>query len=141
MRPVRGHRRQRDGFFLRAESYFNVGTEIERLDEDPLSGPRIIGAYGGVSLHEQSHGESFLALATHRFKGHGLYILDEPEAALSPQRQLRILSIIHELVEERDSQFVIATHSPILMAYPVLSEASRALWKLTLSTFHYLSGH
>ncbi len=121
MRPVRGHRRPRDGFFLRAESYFNVGTEIERLDAEPPGpgrDPRIIDAYGGVSLHEQSHGESFLALATHRFRGHGLYILDEPEAALSPQRQLTLLSIIHDLVEERASQFIIATHSPILMAYP-----------------------
>ena len=118
MRPVRGTRRPRDGFFLRAESYFNVATEIERLDEEPLGGERVIDGYGGVSLHEQSHGESFLALATHRFSGHGLYILDEPEAALSPQRQLSLLSIIHELVEMRASQFVIATHSPILMAYP-----------------------
>jgi predicted ATPase len=117
MRPVRGHRRPRDGFFLRAESYFNVATEIERLDEEP-GAPRIIDGYGGVSLHEQSHGESFLALANHRFRGHGLYILDEPEAALSPQRQLTLLSIINDLVEERASQFVIATHSPILMAYP-----------------------
>jgi predicted ATPase len=117
MRPVRGHRRPRDGFFLRAESYFNVATEIERLDEEQ-GGPRVIDAFGGVSLHEQSHGESFLALATHRFRGQGLYILDEPEAALSPQRQLALLSIIHEHVEERASQFVIATHSPILMAYP-----------------------
>ncbi len=118
MRPVRGHRRPRDGFFLRAESYFNVATEIERLDGEPSGGAPIISSYGGVSLHEQSHGESFLALATHRFGGNGLYILDEPEAALSPQRQLTLLSIINELVEERASQFVIATHSPILMAYP-----------------------
>lgn len=121
MRPVRGHRRPRDGFFLRAESYFNVATEIERLDDEPGGpggGPPIISSYGGVSLHEQSHGESFLALAAHRFGGHGLYILDEPEAALSPQRQLTLLSIINDLVEERASQFAIATHSPILMAYP-----------------------
>jgi predicted ATPase len=118
MRPVRGHRRPGDGFFLRAESYFNVATEIERLDEDPSLPDRIIDQYGGVSLHEQSHGESFIALATHRFRSHGLYILDEPEAALSPQRQLTLLSLINEHVEERASQFVIATHSPILMAYP-----------------------
>jgi predicted ATPase len=118
MRPVRGPRRPRDGFFLRAESYFNVATEIERLDAEPSFGAPLISSYGGVSLHEQSHGESFLALATHRFGGHGLYILDEPEAALSPQRQLALLSIINNLVEERASQLVIATHSPILMAYP-----------------------
>ena len=118
MRPVRGIARPRDGFYLRAESYFNVATEIERLDEDPTAGPRIIHSFGGISLHEQSHGESFLALAMKRFRGHGLYILDEPEAALSPQRQLTLLSIMHELIEERGSQFIIATHSPILMAYP-----------------------
>ncbi|HEY5947765.1 MAG TPA: AAA family ATPase [Kofleriaceae bacterium] len=110
MRPVRGVKRPRDGFFLRAESFFNVATEIERLS--------VIQSYGGVSLHEQSHGESFIALALNRFAGNGLYILDEPEAALSPQRQLTLLSIMRELVEERGSQFIIATHSPILMAYP-----------------------
>jgi predicted ATPase len=118
MRPVRGVKRPRDGFFLRAESYFNVATEIERLDEDEGAGPKLTPSYGGVSLHEQSHGESFMALATHRFRGHGIYILDEPEAALSPQRQLSLLAIMHELVEEERSQFIIATHSPILMAYP-----------------------
>src|SRR5215831_6493197 len=76
MRPVRGHRRPRDGFFLRAESYFNVATEIERLDAEPAHSEHeapIIASYGGVSLHEQSHGESFLALATNRFGGQGLY--------------------------------------------------------------------
>ena len=71
-----------------------------------------------MSLHEQSHGESFLALAQHRFGGNGLYLLDEPEAALSPTRQLAFLAIIHELVENQGSQFVIATHSPILLGYP-----------------------
>jgi predicted ATPase len=73
--------------------------------------------HGGKSLHEQSHGESFLALATNRFGDHGLYILDEPEAALSPQRQLSLLAIIHRLAAQ-GTQFIIATHSPILMAYP-----------------------
>ncbi|MBP6632746.1 MAG: AAA family ATPase [Kofleriaceae bacterium] len=116
MRPIRG-RRPRDGYFLRAESYFNVATEIERLDEGG-GGPPLIDGYGGRSLHEQSHGESFLALATHRFHGHGLYILDEPEAALSPQRQLALLTLLYDLIERRGSQFVIATHSPLLMAYP-----------------------
>jgi predicted ATPase len=117
LRLVRGIRYPKDGFFLRAESYFNVATEIERLDEGG-GGPPIIDGFGGVSLHEQSHGESFLALARHRFRGNGLYILDEPEAALSPQRQLSLLAIMHDLIERRSSQFVIATHSPILMAYP-----------------------
>ena len=117
LRLVRGVRRPRDGFFLRAESFFNLGTEIERLDEEPLGGPPIIGSYGGVSLHEQSHGESFFALFMNRFGGRGLYFLDEPEAALSPARQLAFLSRLHELVED-ESQFIVATHSPIIMAFP-----------------------
>jgi predicted ATPase len=116
LRVAKGFRKPRDGFFLRAESFFNVATEIEHLDEGP-GGPPIINSFGGKSLHEQSHGESFLALIVNRFRGKGLYILDEPEAALSPQRQLAVLSLIHDLVQD-DSQFIIATHSPILMAYP-----------------------
>ena len=87
------------------------------IDEDPCGGPPIIGAYGGKSLHEQSHGESFFALFMNRLRGDGLYIFDEPEAALSPTRQLAFLSRLHELVG-KGSQFLIATHSPILMAYP-----------------------
>jgi predicted ATPase len=114
---IKGIRRPKDGFFLRAESFFNLGTDIERMDAEPAGGPPIINSYGGVSLHEQSHGESFFALMTHRFGGHGLYVLDEPEAALSPTRQLAMLVRLHQLVQSR-SQFVIATHSPILMAYP-----------------------
>jgi predicted ATPase len=106
---VKSTRRPRDGFFLRAESFFNVATQIDELD--------VAHAYGGKSLHEQSHGESFFALMTHRFSGNGLYILDEPEAALSPSRQFAMLSRLHELVED-GSQFIIATHSPILITYP-----------------------
>jgi predicted ATPase len=117
LRIAKGFKRPRDGFFLRAESFFNVATEIENLDAEPSFGPKAISYYGSRSLHEQSHGESFLALMMERFGGHGLYILDEPEAALSPQRQLAVLSRIHDLVLD-DSQFIIATHSPILMAYP-----------------------
>jgi predicted ATPase len=117
LRLSKGVRRPKDGFFLRAESFFNVATEIERLDAEPAPSPPVIDSYGGRSLHEQSHGESFMALLLNRFGGKGFYILDEPEAALSPQRQLAVLSRIHDLVED-DSQFVIATHSPILMAYP-----------------------
>lgn len=116
LRVVKGIRRPHDGFFLRAESFFNVATEIEKLDVEP-GGPKIIDSYGGTSLHEQSHGESFLALMMNRFGGDGLYLLDEPEAALSPQRQLVALRRIHDLVKS-NSQFIIATHSPILMAYP-----------------------
>ncbi len=109
IRISKGFRHPKDGFFLRAESFFNVATEIENLG--------VINSYGGRSLHEQSHGESFLALMMNRFSGQGLYILDEPEAALSPQRQLSVLARIHDLVIN-NSQFIIATHSPILMAYP-----------------------
>jgi predicted ATPase len=81
-------------------------------------GPPVIESYGGVSLHEQSHGESFLALVRNRFKGDGFYALDEPEAALSPNRQLSLLALMYDLVERRRSQFLVATHSPILLAYP-----------------------
>jgi predicted ATPase len=117
LRLVRGVRRPRTGFFLRAESYFNVASEIERLDKEPGIGAKIGPSYGPRALHEQSHGESFLALLQNRFSGDGLYLLDEPEAALSPQRQLSFLVSLHELVGQ-GSQFVIATHSPIILAYP-----------------------
>ena len=114
---VAKRRYPRDGFFLRAESFYNVATNIDEMDEEPSFSPRLIDSYGGVSLHSQSHGESFLALVQNRFGGEGLYLLDEPEAALSPTRQLTLLGEMYQLVE-RDSQFIIATHSPILMAYP-----------------------
>lgn len=116
IRLSRSFQKPKDGFFLRAESFYNVATEIEKLDEGP-GGPPIINSYGGVSLHEQSHGESFFALMMNRFGGNGLYILDEPEAALSPTRQMAMLSRMHQLVKD-GSQFIIATHSPILTAYP-----------------------
>lgn len=106
-----------DSYFLRAESFYNVASEIERLDRVPASGPPLIDAYGGRSLHEQSHGESFFALFQNRLRDHGLYLLDEPEAALSPKRQLQFLVLLHDYVK-RGGQFVIATHSPIIMAYP-----------------------
>ena len=98
-----------EGFFMRAESFYNFATYIEGVSD--------LRAYGGKSLHAQSHGESFLALFAHRFE-QGLYILDEPEAALSPQRQLTFLSIIHELTASGHAQFLIATHSPIILSYP-----------------------
>jgi predicted ATPase len=109
LRLTRGTRRARDGFFLRAESFYNVATEVDKLE--------MTGWYGGKSLHEQSHGESFLAVFMDRLYGAGFYILDEPEAALSPSRQLSVLTRINDLVSEQ-SQFLIATHSPILMGYP-----------------------
>lgn len=106
-----------DGFFLRAESFYNVASNIDQMDREPSFGGRVIDSYGGVSLHHRSHGESFLALVQNRFGGHGVYILDEPEAALSPTRQLTLLAQMDELVKDH-SQFIIATHSPIIMAYP-----------------------
>ena len=106
-----------DGFFLRAESFYNLASDIDRMDKESPGNRRLIDSYGGISLHEQSHGESFLALVKNRFSGKGLYILDEPEAALSPSRLMQLLCLIKDLID-KDSQFIIATHSPILMSYP-----------------------
>ncbi|WP_138756485.1 AAA family ATPase [Paenibacillus sinopodophylli] len=117
LRLVRSVNKPRDGFFFRAESYYNVATNIDQMDREGGRGARIIDSYGGKSLHQQSHGESFFATFLNRFSGNGIYMMDEPEAALSPFRQMAMLSRIHELVQRR-SQFIIATHSPILMAYP-----------------------
>ncbi|HXI63124.1 MAG TPA: AAA family ATPase [Gemmatimonadales bacterium] len=97
-----------DSYFLRAESFYNVASAVDPGDAD---------RYGGRALHEQSHGESFLSLVLHRLRGNGLYLFDEPEAALSPARQLALLAAMHRLVR-RNSQFIIATHSPILLGYP-----------------------
>ncbi|MBE6740561.1 MAG: ABC transporter ATP-binding protein [Ruminococcaceae bacterium] len=99
----------KDGFFLRAESIYNAATYIDEV--------KATHNYGGVSLHNQSHGESFMSIIKNRFFGNGIYILDEPEAALSPNRLLTLMSEINELVK-KDSQFIIATHSPILLAFP-----------------------
>jgi len=119
IRLIKGIKNPKDGFFLRAESFYNFATNIDELDKEPYFGetPKIIDSYGGQSLHEQSHGESFFALFMNRFSGKGLYILDEPESSLSPSRQMSFISKMHELVKN-DSQFIIATHSPIIMSYP-----------------------
>ena len=117
LRLTRSIRRPLDGFFLRAESFYNVASYIDKIDEEPGFGPPVIESYGGVSLHNQSHGESFLAAITHRFFGNGVYLLDEPESALSPSRQLAVLARMNQLVNDA-SQFIIATHSPILLAFP-----------------------
>lgn len=111
----KGISRPKDGFFLRAESFYNVATEVDRLDQ--LVPTSLLDSYGGKSLHKQSHGESFMSLMLNRFRGDGLYILDEPEAALSPSKQFALLTQINELVNN-NSQFIIATHSPILLAFP-----------------------
>lgn len=115
--PGKGASRPKDGFFLRAESFYNLSTNLDELDAQPAFAPKLIGAYGGKSLHRQSHGESFLALALNRFGPQGLYLLDEPEAALSVQGQLTLLSRIHQLASQ-GCQFIIATHSPILLGFP-----------------------
>jgi predicted ATPase len=107
-------RRVSEGFFMRAESFFNFASYIDELAVDDS---RILQAYGGRSLHEQSHGESFLALFNNQFES-GIYVLDEPEAALSPARILAFMSVIHELEQSGRAQFLIATHSPMLICYP-----------------------
>lgn len=104
----------KNGFFLRAESFYHFASYMDEMAEE--EGGRVYDYYGGKSLHEQSHGESFLSLFTHRLGKQGIYLLDEPEAALSPARQLTFLSLIHQL--QKDSQLIIATHSPILLGYP-----------------------
>jgi predicted ATPase len=114
IRLIRGTRRPATDFFLRAESLFTAATYLDELGRDDASA---LSAYGGASLHEQSHGESFLAVMLNRFGPNGFYVMDEPEAALSTQNCLTCLRRIHQLVTD-GSQFVIATHSPIILAYP-----------------------
>lgn len=114
IRLVKGIRKPSDEFFLRAESFYNVASQIDDYEEE-RSG--YLKYYGGKSLHCQSHGESFLALAQNRFRPQGLYLLDEPEAALSPQRQLTLLLAIYNYLRS-GAQFIIATHSPILLGIP-----------------------
>ena len=116
LRLLKGTRRRRDGFFLRAESFYNVASNIDELDAGGGGRP-LVYSYGGVSLHAQSHGESFMALVENRFGGKGLYILDEPEAALSPTRILRLMWHMRWLVDD-ESQFIVSTHSPMIMALP-----------------------
>jgi predicted ATPase len=130
---VRSGRRPRDGYFLRAESFYNVATAADEYGVNQF--------YGGESLHAQSHGESFMALVLNRLKGNGLYLFDEPEAALSPTRQLSLLVAMQDLVE-RGSQFVIATHSPILLGYPgaeILQFGTEAITRIDYkATEHYV---
>lgn len=109
LKLIKGVKLPKDNFFLRAESFYNLASNIDEIDA--------IDSYGGYSLHSQSHGESFMSLIMNRFRGNGLYILDEPEAALSPTRQMVLVSRIHDLIKN-NSQFIITTHSPIVMAYP-----------------------
>lgn len=117
IRLIKGVYYPKDGFFFRAESFYNVASNIDDLDRIAPSKPSFINLYGGKSLHAQSHGESFFSIFVNRFSKNSLFILDEPEAALSPSRQMAMIRRIHQLVQA-NCQFIIATHSPIIMAYP-----------------------
>lgn len=108
LRVIKNFKKPKDYYFLRAESFYNVGTYMNDLN--------YVVEYGG-NIHERSHGEAFMKVLTSKLKGKGLYLMDEPEAALSPSMQMTALSAIHQLCED-DSQMIIATHSPILLAYP-----------------------
>jgi predicted ATPase len=107
------------GYFLRAESLFNTVSYMDALDLDGGAGPPISSYYGGRSLHRCSHGETFFKLLELKFQRNGLFLLDEPEAALSPQRQLAVLILLHDALRKyKDAQFIISTHSPLLLGYP-----------------------
>jgi len=109
LKAKKSYAHPKDGYFLRAESFYNLASYMDQTG--------YLAGYGGKSLHQQSHGESFMATLLYKFRGKGMYLMDEPEAALSPLRQMAALVRIHELVQD-GSQFIIATHSPILLAYP-----------------------
>lgn len=131
-----------DGYFFRAESFFNIANYLDTMAHTGGQGPALTYApYGGKSLHAQSHGESFLSFFSHRLGKGGFFILDEPEAALSPQRQLSLLVIINEMCQHPNTQFILATHSPLLLAYPgatIYSCDSNELTSLEYtSTSHY----
>lgn len=117
IRLIKGVYYPKDGFFFRAESFYNVASNVDDLDRIAPSKSSFINLYGGKSLHAQSHGESFFSIFVNRFSKNSLFILDEPEAALSPSRQMAMIRRIHQLVQA-NCQFIIATHSPIIMAYP-----------------------
>ena len=104
-------RRTGAGYFLRAESFFNAVSYIDQIGVNAY--------YDGKSFHARSHGESFFTLLELKFQRNGLFLLDEPEAALSPQRQLAFLVLLHDVLRKhRDAQFIISTHSPVLLGYP-----------------------
>jgi len=133
-------RQPRDGFFLRAEFAAHFASLLDDRKSDPEFHGDPYARYGGRSLHMQSHGEAFLAVLQNRIRD-GVFLLDEPESALSPQRQLALLLLIHELIEQGKSQFIIATHSPLLMTYPgaqIISFDSPELSSVSIEdTAHY----
>jgi len=107
------------GYFLRAESFFNTVSHMDDLDKEPSYAPPISASYGGRSLHTRSHGETFLTLLELKFQRNGLFLLDEPEAALSPQRQLSFILLIRGVLKTyKDAQFIVSSHSPVLLGYP-----------------------
>lgn len=108
IRIAKGYRKEKWGYFLRSESFYNVATQEEKYADI---------AHPSMQYHKKSHGESFLDLAQDNIKSNGLYLLDEPEAALSPQRQLTLLTQIYKCAND-GAQFIIATHSPILLGIP-----------------------
>lgn len=127
------------GFFLRAESFFNTASHLDELDKQTI-GPPILPSYGGQSLHTRSHGETFFTLLEYKFTRNGLFLLDEPEAALSPQRQLSFLILLHDTLRRyKDAQFIISTHSPVLLGYPgaqILSFDEGQLREITYEETH-----
>jgi predicted ATPase len=129
LRLVRGVPKPSDGYFLRAESLFNVATYMDDVG--------YLGGYGGKSLHARSHGEAFMSILIDKLRGDGIYLLDEPEAALSPIRQLAALRAIHDLVHQH-SQFIIATHSPILLSYPGAKIIEFGAWGIRETSFEEL---
>lgn len=130
-------RKPKNGYFFRAESFFNVANHLDYLAREGGGGPQATYApYGGKSLHEQSHGESFLAFFMNRLGKDGFFIFDEPEAALSPQRQLSLMVIINQMCKNSDAQFIIATHSPIILAYPGATIYSCDAETLTQIAYH-----
>ena len=144
LRP-RFRQRPHDGYFFRAETLVNFATLLEERDRDPwfISFSRPVDPYeryGGETLHRWSHGEAFLKVFQHRIH-EGLFLIDEPEAALSPQRQLTLLYLLEERVKRGQAQFIIATHSPILLTFPgavILDFDDSALRRVALEdTKHY----
>ena len=112
-------KRSGEGFYFRAESLYTVASWIDEMDKDSAGAGFIRDSYGGKSLHEHSHGETFFTVLDHKFRRSGLFLLDEPEAALSAQRQLAFLILIQQTLRDyKDAQFIISTHSPILLGYP-----------------------
>jgi len=110
LKLIRNYKREKDRYFLRAETFYSQSSYLKQSGSE-------MARYGYKQLQEQSHGEGMMSVFWNRFQENGLYILDEPEAALSPQRQMAFLTRLHDLIQE-GCQFIIATHSPIILSYP-----------------------